>query len=378
MTDRQTYSLDQIKDLLLAQVEHVVERYAPAAEGSYTDHQGRFFTLNPGRADRAVGSFYVHLRGAKAGQWRDHATGQYGDILDLIQLSLACDTREALREARNLLGLSTISPEDRRRSERAAADARKRRQDAAAKGRADAQRRAQSAHALWLSGQANLRGTPVERYLADARGIDLAALGRQPRALRYHRACRYHHMDQETGEVWQGEYPAMLAIVCGADGRAVACHRTWLAMTPQGRWDKAPVPKPRKVLGSFAGGAVMLWRGTGPRGGKPAPLSQCPPGTHVYITEGIEDALSAIMIVPDARVIAAVSLSNFGNVPLPPNVASVTLVADQDLHPEAQAELSRAVEQHVAAGREVRMWKNSTGGKDLNDALRGVRAKGVA
>ncbi|MGS4947410.1 DUF7146 domain-containing protein [Meridianimarinicoccus sp. RP-17] len=378
MSERQTYSLDQIKDLLLAQVEHVVDRFAPPAEGSFTDHQGRYFTLNPGRADRSVGSFYVHIRGARAGQWRDHATGQFGDVLDLIQLSLGCDTREALREARNILGLSTISPEDRVRHERAAAEARKRRQEAQAKAREDQQRKAQRAHALWLSAQASLRGTPVERYLADTRGIDLAELGRQPRALRYHRSCRYYHMDPDTGEVIEGSWPAMLAIVCGANGRAIACHRTWLALRPDGRWDKAPVPKARKVLGNYAGGAVMLWRGIGPRGGKPAPLSQCPPDTHVYITEGIEDALSAVMLMPHARVIAAISLSNFGGVPLPPNVARVTLVADQDQGDQAQAELARAVDQHAAAGREVRVWKNTMGGKDLNDALRAARAKGVA
>ena len=76
MSDRRyAHSIDDIKHMLLAQVDRVAQTYAPAAPGSYTD-KGKYFTLNPGRVDRNVGSFYVNLSGPYAGRFHDHATGQ--------------------------------------------------------------------------------------------------------------------------------------------------------------------------------------------------------------------------------------------------------------------------------------------------------------
>lgn len=369
-----------IKDKLLRRVEAVAERYAPFVKGAYVDHQGRYFTLNPGRADRHVGSFYIHTAGSQAGTWRDHATGEYGDLIDLIALNLNCSAGEALSEARSYLGLQHTSDADRRRHERAARVADQRRKEARANDAKEAERRARRAHALWLSGQASLRGTPVDLYLRQARGIDLSVLGRQPRALRYVPKCRYYHMDQKTGEVIEGAWPAMVAIMIDGAGRAVACHRTWLARNSSGIWDKAPVPSPRKVLAPINGSAIMIWRGIGPRGGKPASLRQCPPGTQVFVTEGIEDALSGVLLRPEDRWIAAYSLGNIAQVALPANVSKVTICADNDLHQEQRDQLQHAVKAHQAAGRTVAVWHNKSGGKDLNDALRArqAAAKGVA
>jgi len=135
---RQTLSIEEIKAMLLARVADVAYHYAPPAQGAYED-RGRYFTLNPGRADKSVGSFYVHVSGPKAGRWQDHATAQHGDILDLIALSLGCNLSDAVREARGYLGLQTLSPDDLRRRQEAAAAAAARRQEAA---RAEAERAA--------------------------------------------------------------------------------------------------------------------------------------------------------------------------------------------------------------------------------------------
>lgn len=375
MASRQTYSLDEIKDMLLAQIQSVVDQYAPPAEGSYR-HRGLYFTLNPGRADRHVGSFYIHMEGDKAGRWMDHATGDFGDILDLIALNLGCDMKGALAEARAFLGLQTASAEDVARRKAAAEAAAERRRQAAAADREKAERRRKAAQRIFLSAQAALRGTPVHLYLRDRRGIDLSRLGRQPRSLRYHPACKYYHEDPETGEIFDGEYPAMVAAICDAAGNFVGVHRTYLSLDRRdGIWGKAPVPVPKKVLGDYAGAAINIWRGIGPRGGKPASLPQCPPGTHVYVAEGIEDALSVALLLPDQRVIAAISLSNLGQVRLPENVSTVTLVADQDDHIQARELLMRAAGAHSQAGRVVKLWRNPWGGKDLNDALRAARGQ---
>lgn len=369
---RQTVSLDLIKEMLLDQVEAVVYRYAPPAKGSH-ELRGRYFTLNPGRADRSVGSFHVQLSGPRAGRWVDYATGDHGDVIDLIALSLGCNLSDAVREARSYLGLQTASPADIRRRQEAAARSTAQRAEAA---RQEAQARARGARrarALWLSGQASLRGTPVEAYLRDRRGIDLAAIGRQPASLRFLHSCRYEHVDPDTGEVVEGSWPAMLACIVSGKGEITACHRTWLAIADDGRWDKAPVPAPKKVLGDYAGGWIPIWTGRGPRGGKGARLSAAPPGSTLYITEGIEDALSVVTLAPELRVVAGVSLSNLGGLDLPAAISRVVIVADQDEAEGAQKALQRALEKHRSAGRAVALWQNQLGGKDINDALRAAQ-----
>ena len=353
--------------MLLERVGQVVYHYAPPA-GRHFEDKGKYFTLNPGRADKTVGSFYVHLTGPKAGNWTDHATGEFGDILDLIGLSIGGKTADALREARTYLGLRNETDEDRARRAAAVARAKAERERAAADEEEKRAKRAKQALAIWLDAQPKIKGTPVEFYLRDTRGIDLARIGRQPRALRFSPECYYSGVNPETGERISGNWPAMVALVNDVAGKPVAVHRTYLART-RGQWHKAHLPKSKKVLGDYAGCAINIWSGRGPRGGKPSSLPACPPDTHVFITEGIEDALSAVTLIPHARIIAAISLSNIGGVQLPDNVTRVTLIADQDENDQARAQLKRAIGQHVAAGRKVHLWQNKHGGKDLNDLL---------
>lgn len=375
---RQTYSIDEIKDLIIARMGEFAYHYAPPANGSYED-KGKYFTLNPGRADKSVGSFVVHLTGRKAGKWEDFATGQHGDVFDLIGLSLGLGQMvDQLREARSFLGLRTDSPEETRQREVALAAARERRRAAEEASRRDMDRASRRAEAMWLAAEPSIKGTPVDHYLK-ARGIDLATIGHQPRALRYLAKCRYSFEDKSTGEVIDFDAPAMLAAMTNLAGRIVAVHRTWLAIDPNtGRWGKVKIPHPsaegqflpaKKVYAWGEGCAIRLSSGLGPKGGKGAPLNRCPPGTKVYIAEGIETALTARILKPEARVLAAYSLSNIGKVGLPPEVTEVVLITDHDLAPQAQAQLAEAIEAHRKAGRLVRIWQSDRPGEDLNDAL---------
>jgi len=380
---RQQVSIDEIKDRLLAQLDHVVSIYAPAANGSHTTH-GRFFTLNPGRADRSVGSFCITMGGAKAGRWNDYATGEHGDVLDLIGLSCSVDGAGAIKEARAFLGLDTESPEVKRQREQAAAAAKRRRAEQEKKqAEADLKKRKRAA-ALWLSGLADIRGTPVDHYLR-ARGIDLAQLGHVPGAIRYHAECRNYfeveETDQTTGEVRQRltwkPYPAMLtAIARGPD--IIDCHRTYLAFDDRaGQWIKAPdMPKAKKVFTDYTGGSIRLCGALGPRGGR-LKLGQAPEGARVFVAEGIENALSLMMLrqlrgLPPAFVVAAGAIWNMAEVELPATVREVTLCADNDTGAQAQAQLQKAIDFHAGKGRSVRVWRSSIPGEDLNDALRRV------
>lgn len=370
---RQHVTVEEVKDLLHAQRYQVAYAYAPAAQGSYEDGDG-YWTLNPGRPDRKVGSFVVWIEGAKAGRWNDYATGQHGDLLDLIALNLGCDLKTAFREARSFLGLQADDPADIARRKAAAERARQLRADAERKGREDKEKKRRAAFALWLSAQERIAGTPVEAYLLN-RAIDLRQLGVQPRALRYHHGLSYHQVAPETGEVFEGRAPAMVALITDVAGKPVAVHRTWLAIGPDGRWGKAPLPKAKMVWGDYRGAAIRLWRGLSDRGGRGAPLAKAEHGARVYLTEGIEDALSVAMLLPHARVLAAIANTNFANVELPPVVTEVVIVADQDADPDVRAVTERAVQAHAKAGRVVRVWRNQHGGKDINDALRQRRAE---
>lgn len=366
---RQTLSVEDVKDLLHAQRHQVAYRYAPPAAGSYED-KGGYWTLNPGRPDRRVGSFVVWIDGPKAGRWNDYATGAKGDLLDLIALNLGCSLKDAFREARSFLGLQADSPEDVARRKAAAERARAQRAEAERAARAEHAKRQRQAFALWLSGQERIAGTPVEAYLREARGIDLARLGHQPKALRYHPQLNYDQVDRKTGEVFRGQAPAMLALITDMAGNPVSCHRTWLALGPDGRWGKAPLPKAKKVYGDYKGAAIRIWRGIGPRGGRGKSLSEAEPGSRIYLTEGIEDALSVAMLLPHARVMAAIANTNFGNLRLPEAISEVVFVADQDADPAVRATTDLAAQTMVAQGRTVRLWRNPHGGKDINDALK--------
>ncbi len=372
-------STDRLKEELLRLMPGLVHDLAPPAAGHHTT-DGRYWTLNPGRADRAVGSFYVQMTGADRGRWHDFATGDHGDLIDLIGLRHNLPPREAFAEARRIAGLEADTPQSAAEREARARDAQARRNREERARREQLERRRRAAAALFLSARERIAGTPVEHYLR-GRGLDLAALGRQPRALRYHPACRYREerMDPDTGEVTELrlELPAMVAAITRG-GQIVACHRTWLAYGADGRWTKAPLAAPKKELGDPRGGAINLWSGAGPRGGKGAPLGACPPGSRVYIAEGIETALSAVMLHPGARVIAAGTLGNMAAVQLPGNVAEVVLVQDHDESAEAQKAFARAVAAHAAADRLVRVYRPDRPGEDLNDELRRELMEGAA
>lgn len=362
-------TLDEIIRALQARPEDVARRFAP---GGYV-RGGRYWALDPGRQDGRIGSFYVGLSGQWAGRWRDEVTGDMGDGLDLIQRALGCTKGEAVEEAKRFLGLHHESREQRKLRLQQEARARDRQKIEAELDARRRRKRERAAHAIFMESHERLFGTPVEDYLA-GRAIRFDHLGRQPHTLRYHPALQYYTIDKKTGEAVEGEFPAMVAAIYsgwteGEPPRFIGVHKTYLARREDGSWGKAPVVKPKLIWGSKKGGYIRVWAGMGTRGGHGRPLSRAPKGSKLYITEGIEDALSVAMLDPTRRVAAAIDLGNIREMLLPPNITSVVLVADNDPKPEQTAQIDRAVEVFAAQGRRVSVWKNRFGGKDINDAL---------
>lgn len=296
-------------------------------------------------------SLSIHLLGPKRGVWADFAGGQSGDALDLVcQAKCGGDIKAALEWAAAWLGMSRDAPPPATQplARRAAAENETERDP-------DADARQAKAKALFLAAEPRLAGTPAAAYLA-ARGIDLAALGRQPRALRYH------------PDLWNGEsrrtWPALVAAVTNDRGEMTALHRTWLGRDAAGCWRKAPLEVAKASLGRVAGGTIRLWRGASGKS-----LANALPGETVIIAEGIETALSVALACPEFRVLASVSLGNMARINLPPAIAGVTIAADNDA-PGSPADnaLKTAAARFAAMGKTVRIARSPVG-SDMNDCI---------
>ncbi|NHN83650.1 hypothetical protein GOB93_03220 [Acetobacter musti] len=290
----------------------------------------------------------VHLYGPKAGVWKNFAGDESGDALDLVAACVtAGDTKAAYKWACNWLGLTNEKVEERRVEIRQKAEEAKQQSDELAR------KRRGRAREQWLAAQENILDTPVDFYLR-GRGIDLRRLDHPPHALRF----GAEHYCAETGT----SLPAMLAAITNLDGRIVALHQTWLGQHG-GQWSKAKLELPKKVLGPFAGSCIRLRRGeTG------QPLKKVSPAETVAIGEGIETCLSVALACPELRILAAISLGNLGTVRLPDSARKVLILADRDEHPAARNGLRKAIDTHLAAGREVRLAMPPKG-KDFNDAI---------
>ena len=271
-------------------------------------------------------SLGIHLVGTKAGVWSDFADGSKGDPLDLIQACLGLDKGAAVLWAKDWLGIgdgtrAPLRPPPRPQHSEAP------HQD---------NPNGALARAIWNQSKP-AAGTPVEAYLKH-RGISVPA----PATIRYNPGVEY----TQSGLL----LPCMVAAVQAPDRSITAIHRTYIRDDGQG---KAPVTKPRMMLGSVAGGAVRLAYA----------------GPKMVIAEGLETALS-VLEATGLPVWAALSASYFIGLVLPalPLAAEVVIAADND-----EAGL-RAAEQVAALwssqGRKVSITYPPKSGTDFNDMAR--------
>ena len=295
---------------LAARAEEVCRRYLPNGR-----RLGRYWIC--GDLDGARGrSLFVRLSGSgKPGKWTDAATGEHGDLLDLIRYRTNAPTlRAAVDEARAFLALP-VSP--------ATAP------DAPYDG-------AQAARRLWRRCRA-VDGTLAERYLR-ARGLSCCRFA----ALRFHPALRY----REGSEVRR--FPALVAAVTAGDGAITGVQRTWL--DPH-RPAKADVAVPRKALGRIYGFAVRF--------GVPSD------DAALVVGEGIETVLSLVTAVPEITAAAALSAGSLGAFTPPHGVARLVIARDNDEDGALAAErlARRCARAGVAAAVIVPV------GNDFNDDL---------
>ena len=239
-------------------------------------------------------SFYVRLAGpdygpGAAGKWTDAATGEHGDLLDLIAANRGLDDfRDICDQARRFLSLPPPEIAPCRAP--------------ATQGSPEAARR------LFRAGM-SIKGTHAETYLR-ARGITVPPDGIP---LRFHPALWYRRDSNSRRESW----PGLLAAVTDAHGRITGVHRTWLdRINPE----KAPLPDPRRALGHLLGNGVRF----GPADSAPAQ-----PGV-LLAGEGIETVLSLKSVLPPMPMVAALSANHLAALEFTAGLTRLYVAKDRD------------------------------------------------
>lgn len=230
-------------------------------------------------------------------------------------------------------------------------------EDAAAEG-ADAIERARETWARAVAG----KGTLVETYLRDGRGLDLDLIGGVPPALRFIDRLEYWH---DRRVVWCG--PAMVAPLVLPDRSLVGIHRTWLRSDGSGKLDLVVGGKRLKAK-KMAGRGESL--------GAVIPLA--PRARRMQGGEGIETTLSGWCAVPQLPAVCLGSLGNFsgdaegrGAAWWWPELRDFTWLEDADgKRPDDMARrVDRGLRRLVRAGILARRAKPPAG-MDMNDLYR--------
>jgi len=288
--------------------------------------RGRYWVVGdvantPGR------SLYVRLTGpdcgkGAAGKWTDAATGQHGDLLDLIALNRRLEhLRDVLDEVRSFLNLPRPEPQP----------CHCRREPPAPMGSPESARR------LFAMSQ-SISGTIAEAYLRE-RGI--TAL-HNATALRFHPHCYYRPDFDAATEIW----PALIAAVTDLAGNITGAHRTWL--DPTGR-DKAPVDTPRRAIGHLLGHAVRFGA----------------TDDVMAAGEGIETMLSVRSVLPDLPMVAALSANHLAALLFRVSLRRLYVVRDND--PAGHFAVSALTKRARAAGIEAITLSPTMG--DFNEDL---------
>jgi hypothetical protein len=328
---------------------------------------------NPTRADRSAGSFVIWTTGASRGGYRDYATNQSGDIIDLGAMvhNKEGDKRFAFDLARDFLGLKTMTPAQRQAAKKRATEQEKIAR--AVEARAAQEKRVRAGRMFREAKSLDAAGGIVLNYLA-SRGLppDLLA---QTAHLEGDLRCA-PSLEWWRGAEWRDNrkvrsgprFPAMVAAVRNRAGDVTAVHCTFLRRDGAG---KADVENPKLMFGEVRGSVIRIARGRHNETPEEAALSGR--RTILVVTEGVEDALSVALALPEARVWAATSLGNLGNVPVDHAcVGRVVVAADNDWQtPKAIEAFERAIEQLQLTGIAISVMR-AHDGKDFNDLLKAV------
>lgn len=354
--------IDEIANALRADILNLC--YAIGLQGKIEHND--FVAYNPTRNDHNLGSFRICIKGAKQGVWCEFASDKRGDPIDLINYCLFADSsnkHEAIEWAKTFLGVGsngngqTTLKQVKKRAEEQQAKA-----ESAIKEEQEKFRK--YAEKIYFSAEKSIKGTPAEEYFK-ARGIDFRVLGKQPAAIRFSPNCFYER-DEKTGK--HTYMPAIVTAINNDKNEFVGVHRTFLENV-NGVWKR----KNKKVLGSFAGGAIRLWRGKTNSAinnlGEVQDIDDI--DRTLIICEGIEDGLSIAMACPEYRIWTSISVSNMQNIVIPKEINEVIIAGDCDGDEAiATKQTHAAAEAFMRQGKMVKIAMPENA-HDFNDELTG-------
>lgn len=341
--------------------------------------QGRLWVAhNPVTGDFSqTPEFKVALDRDK-GAWIDWRSGDKGDVIRLVEYCRQCDFADAMRWARDFLGLRAMPAADRQRlaerAKRAAAEA----DETAAARRLERMRMAEQ---IWFSGRLDGSMSAAEAHARGYflhRGIDLSAIANRDMAtFRFSEAREFtkrakwgRNADGRNVKLAPGPaYPAILTAMRLPTGQFAAVHQTYLdPSAPR----KLPVDKgdeeSAKIMFGEAKGA-MIRISHGPEGEPPETAVTPQP---LILCEGIEDGLTLALAVPEARVWAAGSLSNMANAPIwLPCVSYVVVARDNDWEKKQAVMQFEKVMSALSQHGKVLTEMSAHEGKDFNDVIMG-------
>ena len=229
--------------------------------------------------------------GRKAGSWTDFATGEYGDLIDLLQERLGSATlQETLREARSFLGEAPCPavPSETQPGEQP---------DAASS------KRIARARKLFAAGKPFL-GTLAATYL---QGRGITRLGP---ALRYHPRV-FLWRDVDVSDLPQ-EAPALLAKITDNRGQITGCARAYLDPSTGGL---AAIESPKRILGQLHGHAIRFWSGKA--------------RSDLIVGEGLENTLSIGTALPEFDLASCLTATHLGLFIPPPGIQRIWIARGQ-------------------------------------------------
>lgn len=289
-------SVAEISADLGARAESFCRAYFPQGY-----RQGDYWQV--GDTSGAVGrSLVIRLHaqdGRKAGGWTDYATGEFGDLIDLLHAKLGSRSlRDTLHEAQQFLGTAPLPvPQVPKKVSRDA-------------GAANTKRIA-SARRLFAAGKPVL-GNTAAIYLR-RRGV-----ARFGPALRFH--PRVYLRGDGTASDQSCLSPALLAKITDNQGNITGCARTYLDPMTGGIAD---LRNPKRILGQLQSNAIRFWSGSNPG--------------DLIVGEGLENTLSVGTALPEFNLASCLTATHLGLFIPPSGIKRIWIARDNDVAGERTA-----------------------------------------
>ena len=366
---RERIGIEEVKPQLQARIDDLIAKLFPDAKPTRASSV-RVHNPDTGNPDPTLA---IYRRGVKVGGWKDFQTGDTGDVLDLIAHVNGLDRKGALAWAKDFLGLARMSDAERKDALDAAA---RRRADMERKAQEDEREKIRRVGRLWLKADPLFSDTPADRharaYMAArkcpfeaAPHLDAATFRTLP-ALEYWELAVWKTVDGKPKKVKQGpELPCLLSAFKAPTGQVMALHITFLHPTEPRKADLPKGKDAKLMFGPVTGCVLRIAHGPDHR--------DVPQDPHeLILCEGVEDGLTIAQLWPTARVWVAGSLGHLASVDVSyPFISKVILARDNDtLGGEAEQQFEVAFAALERQGKGVSIARPQPPHKDFNDWLR--------